>query len=80
MDFCLGFFIDLHWQGLVPVMITSYKSALTRPIWYAFDIDFNSDLFNKIPKACARLKPSAPPKPISWSLDKDLQFASLIDN
>ncbi|XP_068227869.1 uncharacterized protein [Palaemon carinicauda] len=79
IDFCLGFLIDLHAQGLAASMISSYKSALTRPILYAFDVDFNSDLFNKIPKACARLRPSAPPKPISWSLDKVSQFASDID-
>ena len=80
MDFCLGFFVYSHGQGLASATITSYKSALSKPISYAFQIDFNSDLFNKIPKACARLKPNAPPRPISWSLDKVLDLASSIDN
>ena len=80
MDFCLAFFISLHEEGLASKTISSYKSALTRPVEYAFGINFNSDLFNKLTRACARLKPDAPPKPISWSLDKVLHFASSIDN
>ena len=65
MDFCLSFFIHLHGQGLAANTISACKSALTRPILYAFQVDLANEIFNKVPKACARLRPSAPPKPIS---------------
>ncbi|XP_068247350.1 uncharacterized protein [Palaemon carinicauda] len=80
IDFCMSFFIHLHGQGLAANTITTCKSALTRPLLYAFQIDLSSNIFNKLPKACARLRPAPPPKPISWSLDKVLHFASNLDN
>ena len=78
-NFCISFFISLHKKGLASTTISSYKSALSRPMFYGFNIDFDSDLFNKIPKACSNINPDPPPKPISWSLGKVLQFASAID-
>ena len=60
--------------------ITSYKSALAQPLWQGFGINLNSELFNRIPKACANLRPRAPPRPISWSLSRVLELAASIDN
>ncbi|XP_068212679.1 uncharacterized protein [Palaemon carinicauda] len=57
-------------QGLASTITASCKLMLTRPFAYAFDIELNSKLFNKILKACAKLKPNVPHKAISWSLDK----------
>ena len=80
LDFCISFFKHLHDEGLAPLTITSYKSALTQPIRYGFNIELNSDLFNKIPKSCAKQRPAPQTKPISWSLNKVLDLASSIDN
>ena len=80
MDFCISFFKSLHDRGLASSTINSVKSSLTVPINTAFGINLNSDLFNKIPKACAQLRPSIKSPPISWSLGKVLDYASSIDN
>ena len=79
-DVCISFFKSLHDDEMAATTITSYKSALRRPILKGFGIDLGDDLFSKIPKACARLRPAKPPKPVSWSLAVVLQHASQIDN
>ena len=79
-DFCVGFFKHLHDSGLAASTITSLKSSLRRAVNYGFNVDFCDDIFEKIPKACANLRPSAPVKPITWSLARVLDFASSIDN
>ena len=56
-NFCISFFKHLYDNGLSASTITSYKSALARPILYGFDIDWSNDFFSKVPIACARLRP-----------------------
>ena len=80
INFCIAYFRFLHDSGLAPATINSEKSDLFTPIWYGFNIDFKMDLFCNIPKSCAALNPSAPLKPISWSLSKVLDLAVSIDN
>ncbi|XP_068243795.1 uncharacterized protein [Palaemon carinicauda] len=43
-------------------------------------VDLSNEIFNKIPKACTRLKPATFPKPLSWSLDKVLHYALNLNN
>ncbi|XP_068209109.1 uncharacterized protein [Palaemon carinicauda] len=44
------------------------------------EVDFSNEILNKIPKACGRFTSAAPPRPISWSLDKVIDFASTLNN
>ena len=80
MDFCISYFKSLFDEGLAASTINTNKSAITKPINYAFNINFNTELFNNIPKSCAALNPGPPPKPISWSLGKVLELAVSIEN
>ena len=79
-DLCIIDFKSLFDEGLAANTIIYNTSAITKPIFYAFNINFNSDLFNIIPKSCAALKPSAPLKPISCALGKVLELAVSIEN
>ena len=80
MDFCLSFIRDLFDEGLASTTINSYKSALTQPVKFGFNIDLDSDIFNRAVKAAGRQRPAPPPKPITWSLGKVLELASQINN
>ena len=61
IDFCFSFLRHLHDMGLASSTITSIKSALTKPLEYGFGISLNNDIFNKVPLACANLRPDPPP-------------------
>ena len=79
-DFCLSFFRKLFEEGTRPSTIASYKSALRDPIWWAFGVDLNGDLFARMLRGCVRLRPASPPRPISWSLHRVLTHLSSIDS
>ena len=79
LDFCLSFFRSLFESGKRPKTLSSYKSALRDPLWWAFGIDLNGDLFNMMIKGCGLRRPDSPPRPISWSLHKVLAHLNSID-
>ena len=62
-------------KGLAPNTVTSYKSALARPLKLAFDIDVSDPPFPDFIKAIFNLRPNKPASPIKWSLDRVLSFA-----
>ena len=78
-DFCLSFLRHMHQEGRKATTIASYKSALRDPIFYGFDIDLNSDIFNRVPRACSLIRPSSPPRAITWCLGKVLDHLESID-
>ena len=78
-DFCLSFFRSLHEEGLAASTLKSLKSAISKPIRYAFNVDLTDDLFANAMKACSRRRPAPRPTSISWSLDKVLEMAATIE-
>ena len=62
-------------KKLAPHTVTCYKSALARPLNFAFGIDVSDTPFLDFTKAIFNLRPSKPVTPIRWSLDKVLSFA-----
>ena len=69
----LRFLFDV--KKLAPSTISSYKSALSRPLGQAFNIDVSLPPFPDFIKAIFNIRPSKPATPIRWSLDKVLSFA-----
>ena len=78
LDFCVSFIRSLQASGLAASTITSFKSGISVPIRYAFNIDFSDEIIQKTVKACARLNPKQPKQPPSWSLAKVLDKAASI--
>ena len=67
-----GLFSD---KGLAPATISTYKSALARPLKLFFDVDVSVSPFQDFMKGLFNLKPSMPYKSPSWSLEKALSLA-----
>ena len=62
-------------KKLAPTTIASYKSALSRPLRYAFKVDLSTNLYIDFIKALGNIRPNKPQQPIRWSLDKALSLA-----
>ena len=74
--FVLSFLRFLFYKkGLAPTTITSYKSALIRPLKYAFGLDLGEPFYIDFLKALANLRPNRPLPPVRWSVDKALSLA-----
>ena len=80
INLALSFFRSLHDSGLAASTVTSTKSALAKVFYYGFDMRLNDVCFASIAHSCAKLRPTARPEMLSWSLNKVLQLASSIAN
>ena len=81
IDYMLSFFRFMFIsQNKAVNTLFAHKSALKDPLSVGFDVDLLDPLFNKSFQAFALRRPADPPRPVSWSLDKVLNFLSEIDN
>ncbi|MEL7079582.1 MAG: hypothetical protein AAGM46_27230, partial [Cyanobacteria bacterium J06582_2] len=60
--------------------IQSYKSILADVIRTAFGVDFADDVFSKMYKSMALLRPSPRLSTLTWSMDKVLDLIVTWDN
>ena len=61
-------------KGLAPATLSSYRSALAKPLLLVFGIDVSRHPFVDLIRAYFNIKPSVPSRKFSWSLDKVLGF------
>ena len=66
LSFLSFLFLD---RKLSPSTISSYKSALVRPLSLVFGIDLTRSIYVDFTKAIGNLRPVRPSAPIRWSLD-----------
>ena len=61
-------------KNLAPATLSSYRSALAKPLLLAFNVNVTSQPFIDMIRACFNLRPSLPARRFSWSLDRVLDF------
>ena len=61
-------------KQFVSATVATYKAAIGRPILLAFNLDVSSQLFSDLLIGLQNSRPSAPYRPILWSLDKVLAY------
>ena len=61
-------------RKLAPSTVSSYRSALAKPLLLLFHIDVSANPFVDCIRALFNLRPSSPSRKFSWSLDRVLDF------
>ena len=63
-------------KGFAIATVTTYKTALLRPLARGFGLELNSQIFSEFTKGLQNIRPAKPSRPITWSLDPVLAMLS----